>query len=25
MAERLAGIDDAEVVVEHAARAYWRK
>ena len=25
MAERLAGIDDAEVVVEHAASAYWRK
>ena len=25
MAERFAGIDDAEVVVEHAARAYWRK
>jgi hypothetical protein len=25
MAERLAGIDDAEVVVEHVARAYWRK
>ena len=25
MAERLAGIDGVEVVVEHAARAYWRK
>ena len=25
MAERLAGIDDAEVVVEHAASGYWRK
>lgn len=25
MAKRLAGINDAEVAVEHAARAYWRR